>query len=501
MVFVFITGLSICMPNGNLAVISASDVLSEIYSNPSVEYDKVTIVGNLNLSECIPSNDLAYDENRKNYANQKWVVASSIRITNSTINGTVDFDNTLFEKPVSFDYTKFIGYVGFNNSTFNSTTGFLGSEFNHPSYFIRTEFYGDAYFQNSKFNSYAVFEDTRFKGNTTFRNSYFNSTAYFRKSGFNHSADFISNKFDGDVHFQDSTFNGKAVFWKSGFNNSANFKGIKFNDNVTFQDSAFGGEADFQGSTFNISDFTEVQFNKDAKFDDAKFAGRANFNSARFMGDALFENTIFNSSLSLTKTRYDKLFIRWHNINGLVYSDSAYMSLIKNFKDLGYFEDHDTCYYDYRVNHRSYPWNIPGETFLKFIDFLSECSYGYGVRPMNPLLSSIAIIIFFGIFWSLNGMARTEECSKRYDPAGDSSKAEDGWRHSQTIIDALSPFTFSFTLFISTGKFLVDPPDLPKKMKRPKSWTKRMYDLERFLGGVFLALFFLALNSTMIRAL
>jgi len=32
------------------------------------------------------------------------------------------------------------------------------------------------------------------------------------------------------------------------------------------------------------------------------------------------------------------------------------MSLMKNFKDLGYYEDYDGCYYNYRVAHRKVPW-------------------------------------------------------------------------------------------------------------------------------------------------
>jgi len=28
--------------------------------------------------------------------------------------------------------------------------------------------------------------------------------------------------------------------------------------------------------------------------------------------------------------------------------NASYMSLMKNFKDLGYFEDYDSCYFQYR---------------------------------------------------------------------------------------------------------------------------------------------------------
>lgn len=70
------------------------------------------------------------------------------------------------------------------------------------------------------------------------------------------------------------------------------------------------------------------------------FWGATSFYNARFKENVLFENTDFVGELSLSKARYNKLFIRWYNItSGLVYDDAAYMSLMKNFKDLGYYED------------------------------------------------------------------------------------------------------------------------------------------------------------------
>ena|GEM_PF-4612037 len=42
----------------------------------------------------------------------------------------------------------------------------------------------------------------------------------------------------------------------------------------------------------------------------------------------------------------DKIFIRWDSIEGkLAYDDAAYLSLLKNFKERGYLEDYDYCYF------------------------------------------------------------------------------------------------------------------------------------------------------------
>jgi hypothetical protein len=272
--------------------------------------------------------------------------------------------------------------------------------------------------------------------------------------------------------------------------------GSNFTKKAYFSGATFTGNANFYGATFSGGN---------ANFYGATFSEDAYFMSATIKEDALFENTTFGGKLSLTRTRYNKLYIRRHDIkDALTYDDAAYMSLMKNFKDLGYFEDYDSSYFQYRREHRGRPWGIPGEPFLKTVDFISEWSYGYGVRPMNPLISSIILIIFFGLFWRSKGIGRTVENNNNGHDSADYSLHNRGnivLKWIERILYKLSPFIFSFILFISAGKFLVDPPELPEPMKKPKSWTKRMFDIERFLGGVFLALLFIALSSTMIRAL
>lgn len=100
-----------------------------------------------------------------------------------------------------------------------------------------------------------------------------------------------------------------------------------------------------------------LYLNNGVNFNDVEFNNTTSFDDAQFVGDARFEKASFKKVLSLTRTRYDKLYIRWYNISGdLSYDDAAYMSMLQNFKNLGYFEDYDLCYYQYRVEHRNQPW-------------------------------------------------------------------------------------------------------------------------------------------------
>ena len=73
--------------------------------------------------------------------------------------------------------------------------------------------------------------------------------------------------------------------------------------------------------------------------------------------DRLVALKIFDGTLYLTRAKYDRLYIRWKNIKELGYDDAAYLALQENFKKLGYLEDYDGCYYEYRKAHRGQDWS------------------------------------------------------------------------------------------------------------------------------------------------
>lgn len=274
------------------------------------------------------------------------------------------------------------------------------------------------------------------------------------------------------MNFNSTTFNGDAYFGSSAFN-----------DYAYFQSSAFNGDADFNGGTFN----------KEASFNDVVFKSNTTFNSSQFKGDALFENTTFHGKLSLTRARYDKLFFRWNNIEGgLVYDDAAYMTLMKNFKDLGYLEDYDSCYVQYRKDHRKQPWPAVGswEAFIrKTIDYPLEWFYGYGKKPFNAFFISLGIVIAFAFYWWAVGLGGPRDKTK------ESLKDGEEWLDG----DATDILGFSVTVFLSGTKFFIDPPALPNIEGRSRSWIKKAFILERVLGALFSVLFFVAIGGTIVR--
>ena len=246
------------------------------------------------------------------------------------------------------------------------------------------------------------------------------------------------------------------------FNDYAGFIGSDFKEyNTYFWYSRFNGDVDFIGSIFD----------KNTDFNNVEFKGNAIFDECIFNGDARFEGAIFNKHLPLTKTQFNKFYIRWFNIKeGIVYDDTAYMSLLQNFKNLGYFEDYDNCYYQYRVEHRNRPW--PGISLFevcmrKFGDVFLRYFYGYGKKPLYPLGWSFFSIIFFALIWKATGLN--------------------------------APFRFSFRAFLSGTKLFIDPPKISKQTKSSKPMFDNILVVERALGAIFSVLFFLAVSGTVIR--
>jgi hypothetical protein len=298
----------------------------------------------------------------------------------------------------------------------------------------------------------------------------------------------------GDLDLSALEINGKVHFSHTIFRNKANFDQATFNGTADFGGADFKDTAGFQNASFNISNFLAAQFNKEAQFDNALFSAKATFDNIRFKEDALFENAVFQDKLSLTRARYGKLFIRWHSIQGsLVYDDAAYMSLMKNFKDLGYYEDYDSCYFQYRKAHRAVPWPaVSGwEQFIrKAIDYPMEWFYGYGTKPFNAFFISLFIVIVFSIFWWHLGLGGPK------DRTQESLEKGEEWLDGD-LFDLLS---FSATVFLSGTRLLIDPPALPKIEGRSRSMIRKAFILERVLGALFSVMFFIAISGTIVRA-
>lgn len=447
-------------------VVPAQEILDKIGRGEPVEYDHVVVKGDLKRNP---------DDVRMGRSEKAAVVLSRIRITDSLIDGNLYFNNSIF------------GAIDFSGTIFNGSAYFGGASFNGPVYFI-----------SSSFDDLINFFD-----------SSFNDSAYFSDSSFNGPAYFISSSFNETPYFIDSSFNDSAYFWDSLFNGRAAFKGSSFNSVADFKGSSFNSFADFGSSEFNGPDFSSSQFNKQVSFDDSQFKGSTSFKSTRFKEDASFEGADFNGTLYLDRAKYDKLYISWKNIKELGYDDAAYLALLENFKKLGYFEDYDACYYDYRQKHRDQDWSgryhamhSAEEWTRKRIDVLLEVFYGYGKKPLLPLLWSAGIIILFGIIWSMAGMnGRQGNGRGIFERFGQQNTTVKSERQGllggpRALADGM---LFSATVFLSGTRLFVEPPAQPEMQELSANQVKWAMIFERVLGALFSILFFLAISGTVVR--
>lgn len=204
--------------------------------------------------------------------------------------------------------------------------------------------------------------------------------------------------------------------------------------------------------------------------------------------NAYIEGKVFINNLNLTKTKYDRIYLHWGSIGNLNFDTGAYLSLLKNYDNLGWNDDNRNCYYSYRtatqneelVAHEILPWSI---------DFLHWISYGYGIKPERPLIWPVIFILIFGsVFWRnkcINKLVREEIIEQ---------KEEDAVITTNLKIKELSledPILFSLTTFTS-GFTSFFHPNIEYKLDAK---YMRLAIIERFLGSILIALFFAAIGK------
>lgn len=312
--------LTISLPTEAMEIVKAEEILAQITGGAPVSYDSILIKGNLDLDNTL--------------------VIAPIQITNSEMDGYINFKKNIFNNSVNFNGTYFKGY-----------TGFIGSIF-----------LKDVLFQNAHFIDNAYFEYSKFGGIVSFSGSTFSDDAIFAGSNFSKEADFIGVEFNGDAKFSESDFNSfayfydaqflkKAEFWYTNFMNYTGFSGSRFNDVANFDEATFNGNVDFRESFFSK-----------------------------------------NSDFIAT----------WGNIKDhLACSDSTYQALIRAFKESGLFYEADECYYQ-RMHHL--PARSPFDQAIKSLAWATcgygvRPEYTICLSFLLIILFSIIYFIGGGIVW------------------------------------------------------------------------------------------------------
>jgi hypothetical protein len=202
-----------------------------------------------------------------------------------------------------------------------------------------------------------------------------------------------------DTFFNAASFQGNADFNYSKFDSYSYFAAAQFSGDALFSDVDFSAASDFSASSFSgKANFIRSRL-VEPYFGDAIFSGPAQFGLINFDGLSSFGGAVFADEAGFGLARFtDAAYF-----SGATFQDLA---LFENYLRLGWSEDEDDCYYQYRMlDQAGKNWGWP-----KAIDLLAWLSCGYGVRPGYALAWSLLTILAFGlVFWRGDGIRRSSK--------------------------------------------------------------------------------------------
>jgi len=403
--------------------ISAKEIQNNAFIRP-ITYDHVVITGDIifknlnksmNLSNSIIKGNISFLDvtipDKSIFQNVSFQKNANFIATN--FNKNTDFGGSRFHGDVNFNDSRFFEGATFDFATFDKDTQFETTRFDKFGSFYNVTFAGNTSFFLSQFaGSYANFESTQFLKSANFVDSQFNAPLSLIGAKLWKDADFHGSKFAGGVNFLNSSFLGDTKFLRCHFIEESLFRHIYFNDSTDFTNSRFDGPSFFNNSSFRGNAiFDGVQFFGSSDFTDAKFSKIFALNNTK-ISTMLLDGATFSpaSRLFLAKSDVNKLMVKWSEIKDILsYDTSAYLSLVKNYRDMG-TSDADDCYYQFRSltqDYRSWGW-------AKILDFLANITCGYGVRADRPVIGSLFLILACTtVLWAGRGLRSPTNIEKK----------------------------------------------------------------------------------------
>jgi uncharacterized protein YjbI with pentapeptide repeats len=415
------------MPNqgtSSYRVIYAKEIQNNAASGP-IHYDGAVVIGDLDLDQAdCKSIEITNSiiQGNASFVGTTFSDRAIFRNTTfcrkaefggSRFDGEADFNSSHFDEAANFSESMFLETATFDYSTFRKIADFSADSFAKSGSFYNCTFAEDAYFYLSQFNGvYANFESTQFQKNIDFDSCQCGAFISFAEAQIKDYADFHGCRFAGGVILLNSTFLGHSNFARCHFSEDSRFQRMLFNDTADFSDAKFDGPSFFNSSSFGgNAQFDGAQFLSTSDFTDVQFNGSLALNSTK-ISTMVLEGATFHagSRLYLAKADISRLMVKWSEIKDILsYDTSAYLSLVKNYRDMG-TSDADDCYYQFRrVTQDMREWG-----WAKILDMLADITCGYGVRADRPVLCSIALVLICSvILWAGNGLRRPTEGEKK----------------------------------------------------------------------------------------
>lgn len=425
-----------------LRTIPAEDILSKIKLGLPVEYDHVTIIGDLNLGNLsLPTEHVSRTAAEANLglSENVTIVSSSIRLNDSIILGRAELSNSIFQKSVSFEGTKFQGSADFRGTQFDDSVNFKSAQFSGFVDFRDAKFRGPFDSEGARFNESVNFAGSEFSGEMPLPGGFgLNETADFLESGFSEFSNFIRSKFNEATSFAESQFSGIFDFIQSGYYETIGLVGSQLVAFIGFIGPMYHETANFIES--QLIEFIDL------------------------IGPKYHETTVFLESQLIEFAYF--VISKYHETASFIKPQlSGFASFIE-------FELDETA------------------------QFASWVFYKPGIMLKYLSAASAIVIIVFTFFWRAIGIKAPEKFADKSISAEGRHDIRSSIRSSikNEIPMLLEALSFSMTVFLSGTKIFIDKPNTPDMPGRVK-YLAAGFALERIIGAVIVILIFVAISK------
>ena len=199
--------------------VNASDIMKDLKSGKSINYENATIVGVLDftfMDDKLPNLDKKY----------KWWSGGYSNAITEVIESKIFFVNCTFDDDVLAYYHDDVSDYTFE-ADFEREVVFEDCTFRENSMFKYSNFESEVSFKGSGFQEETTFKYAEFEDNVNFSNTIFDEEATFKYSKFAYRANFSNSIFDKDASFKYSNFRDGVTFNNTKFNRSLDLKYTK----------------------------------------------------------------------------------------------------------------------------------------------------------------------------------------------------------------------------------------------------------------------------------
>lgn len=235
-------------------------------------------------------------------------------------------------------------------------------------------------------------------------------------------------QFDGDTNFEHTAFRSGADFTNARFSGSAFFARAKFSAPCDFSGAKFEGYARFVGACFvDQAMFAGTLFRRDAFFEGAQFQMGTGFWDADFRGGACFSDAVFKKWLSIGTARVKgtvTFSLPWDSTPPFCHAaqgEEPYRLAKRVAQEHGDYRRAADYHYAEECAINSRLRRIARKTWKRkkwcqgikaLIGTYGEVPlarwlFGYGERPLRPLIAGLIVIVLSGVFYCIGGVICT----------------------------------------------------------------------------------------------